>query len=95
MIFNIYDYEGRATEVDTGDKIIKRLLVQLLFGDEIVMVMYDDGTNETFDSCDYRRGNCMEAFYFVDKSHLQDWIGLESTDPDERMHKFYELLGEE
>jgi len=54
MIFNIYDFNGKATEVDTGDKVIKQLFVQVLSGDEVVTVEYDDGTREKFDSSSNR-----------------------------------------
>ena len=38
MKFTIYDYNGKATEVDTGDKEIRELFVQVLSEDEVVTV---------------------------------------------------------
>lgn len=48
MKFKIYNYNGKATEVDTGDKLVKQLFVQVLSGDEVVTVEYDDGTKKDF-----------------------------------------------
>ena len=84
MKFNIYDYNGHATKVDTGDKVIKQLFVQVLSGDEVVTVDYDDGTSETFDSSDNRWDSYVNGAYFVDINHLQDWVNFELTDYDKQ-----------
>lgn len=84
MIFNIYDFNGRATEVDTGDKVVKDLFVQVLSGVEVVKVEYDDGTREIFDSSSNRWNSCVEGSYIVDREHLQDWINFEITDCDKQ-----------
>lgn len=84
MIFNIYDFNGKATAVDTGDKVIKQLFVQVLSGDEVVTVEYDDGTRETFDSSSNRWNSYVEGSYIVDQDHLQDWINFEITDYDKQ-----------
>ena len=39
MRFNIYNFNNEATEVDTGDNIIKQLFVQLMSGNEVVSVV--------------------------------------------------------
>ena len=94
MKFKIYDYNGKATEVDTGDKEIKGLFVQVLSGDEVVTVEYDDGTSETFDSSDSREYSYIEEFYIVEKDSIQDWISYVSTDtntndvPHKRAYEF-------
>ena len=98
MKFKIYDYNGKATEVDTGDKKIKELFVQVLSGDEVVTVDYDDGTSETFDSSDSREYSYMEESYFVKKDGIQDWMSYVSTDtntndvPHKRAYKFNDWL---
>ena len=98
MKFNIYNYNGKATEIDTGDKGIKELFVQVLSGDEIVTVDYDDGTSETFDSSDSREYSYMEESYFVEKDNIQDWISYVSDDtnmndvPHKRAYKFNDWL---
>lgn len=98
MKFKIYDYNGKATEVDTGDKEIKELFVQVLSGDEVVTVDYDDDTSETFDSSDSREYSYMEESYFIGKDSIQDWISYVSTDtntndvPHKRAWKFNDWL---
>lgn len=84
MKFTIYDYNGKATEVDTGDKEIKGLFVQVLSGDEVVTVEYDDGTKETFDSSDNRRVSYVEESYIVEKDRIQDWVNFAATDYDKQ-----------
>ena len=82
MKFNIYDYNGRATEVDTGDNIIKQLFVQLMSGNEVVSVEYDDGERETFYSSNNRWNSYVEGSYIVEQDHLQQWIDYAPTDYD-------------
>lgn len=84
MKFTIYDYNGKATEVDTGDKGIKELFVQVLSGDEVVTVDYDDGTKETFDSSDNRRVSYVEESYIVEKDRIKDWVNFVVTDYDKQ-----------
>lgn len=84
MKFKIYNYNGEATEVDTGDKEIKELFVQVLSGDEVVTVDYDDGTKETFDSSTNRLVSYVEESYIVEKDRIQDWINFVVTDYDKQ-----------
>ena len=84
MKFTIYDYNDKATEVDTGDKEIKELFVQVLSGDEVVTVDYDDGTKETFDSSTNRLVSYVEESYIVQKDRIQDWINIVVTDYDKQ-----------
>ena len=74
MIFDIYDYKGKATKVDTNNKEVKQLLVQVLSGDEVVTVDYSDGTNETYDSSNNRFINRFDSSYSVTLEDLQEWI---------------------
>ena len=79
MKFNIYNFNNEATEVDTGDKEIQRLYVQVLTWDEVVTVEYNDGVRETFDSSDNRFVDFVEGFYIVEQNCLQDWINYVPT----------------
>ena len=74
MIFNIYDCKGRATKVDTGNKEVRRLLVQVLSGDEVVTVEYSDGTDKIYDSSNNRVINYFDGSYSVTPENLQEWI---------------------
>lgn len=84
MKFNIYNFNNEATEVDTGDKLIKQLFVQVLSGDEVVTVEYDDGTKKTFDSSYDRWVSYVEESYIVEKDRIQDWISYMPTDYDKQ-----------
>lgn len=84
MKFNIYNFNNEATEVDTGDKEIQRLYVQVLTWDEVVTVEYNDGTRETFDSSNNRFVDFVEGFYIVEQNCLQDWINYVPTDYDKQ-----------
>ena len=84
MRFNIYNFNNEATEVDTGDNIIKQLFVQLMSGNEVVSVEYDDGARETFDSSNNILNSYVEGSYIVEQDHLQDWINFEITDYDKQ-----------
>lgn len=74
MIFDIYDYKGKATKADTHNKEVRQLLVQVLSGDEVVTVDYGDGTNETYDSSNNRFINRFDGSYSVTLEDLQEWI---------------------
>ena len=54
MIFKIYDYANKPTEIDTGNKEIESILVKVISGDEIVTVTFTDGTKKTYDSSNNR-----------------------------------------
>ena len=84
MIFNIYDFNGRTTKVDTGDKVIKDIFVQVLSGDEVVTVDYDDGTSKIFDSSHNRTVDYVDGSYILYPNNLQDWVNFEITDYDKQ-----------
>lgn len=84
MIFNIYDFNGRVTEVDTFDKVIRDIFVQVLSRDEVVTVDYDDGTSKTFDSSHNRTIDYVDGSYIIYPNNLQDWVNFEITDYDKQ-----------
>lgn len=84
MRFNIYDFNGRAREVDTGDKVIKDLFVQVLSGDEVVTVYYDDCTSVRFDSSRNRAADYVDGSYIIYPDNLHDWVNFEITDYDKQ-----------
>nr|DAQ91547.1 MAG TPA: hypothetical protein [Caudoviricetes sp.] len=84
MRFNIYDFNGCATEVDTGDKVIKDIFVQVISGDEVVTVYYDDCTRARFDSSRNRTPDYAYSSYILHPNNLQDWVNFEITDYDKQ-----------
>ena len=71
----IYDYDNRPTECDLGDKPIKLLLVEVVSGDEILVVCYKDGTKESYDSSLCRCADFSDGRYIVDdKKGIEKWL---------------------
>lgn len=95
MKFNIYNYYNEPTEVDTGDKEIRCIMIEIITGDEFIHMLYEDGTIEHYRSdvllfsfCHYR--------YTVPKERVQEWIDLEKTAQGAisyyRLEKFYKEI---
>lgn len=93
MKFNIYDYDNEPTEVDTGDKEISCIMIEVIAGNEFIHIIYEDGTIK---HCSSERASISlyEGGYTVLKGRIQEWIDLEKvTDefiPYYRLEKFEE-----
>ena len=78
MKFNIYNFINLATEIDTGDKEIDFIRVEVISGDELVHIFYSDGTRDH-----YKSDTAFIAFYDggyeVPKERIQEWIDLAKT----------------
>lgn len=71
----IYDYYNRLTECDLGNKPIKYLLVEVVSGDEILVVCYKDGTKKSYDSSHIRCMDFRDGTYIVDgKKSIEKWL---------------------
>lgn len=69
----IYDYDNRAKEIELRDDL-KRLVVQVITGDEVIWAYYKDGTTESFDSSDCRTDDFDDGLYIVDIDKLDAWL---------------------
>ena len=78
MKFNIYNYDNEPTEVDTGDKEIKYIKVEVVTGDEWIQIHYEDGTERHYRS-DRASINFYDGDYSVPKERIQEWIDLEKV----------------
>nr|DAR88066.1 MAG TPA: hypothetical protein [Caudoviricetes sp.] len=78
MKFNIYNYANEPTEVDTGDKEIRYIVVTVISGDEIIYIIYENETIEHYRS-DYSAMVFYDGDYLVPKERIQEWIDLEKT----------------
>ncbi len=78
MKFNIYNYDNEPTEVDTGDKEIKYIKVEVVTGDEWIQIHYEDGTESHYRS-DRASINFYDGDYSVPKERIQEWIDLEKV----------------
>lgn len=86
MIVTIYDYSGKAKNVELKNEV-KRMSIRILSGDEILEVEYVDGTFEEFDSCDFRDMNFFDGFYFLNEKILKDEEWLNSNDSYYRLSR--------
>ena len=76
----IYDYINRPVEVELPDKEIKAILVQILTGDEIGYVLFEDGGQLSFDASMERVTDYNDGAYLVKKEHLAEWLDWKPED---------------
>lgn len=74
MKFNIYDYADQPIEIETQDKPIEEIFVQILSGDETIVVTYADDDEDEFDSSNDRIESYNDGFYIVTKEFLDEWM---------------------
>lgn len=74
MKFNIYDYADQPVEIETQNKPIEEIFVQILSGDETIVVTYADNDEDEFDSSNDRITSYNDGFYVVSKQHLNEWM---------------------
>ena len=46
MKFNIYDYADQSVEIETQNKPIEEIFVQIISGDETIVVTYADNDED-------------------------------------------------
>lgn len=80
MRMKIYDYINRPVEVELPDKEIKAILVQILTGDEIGYVLFEDGSQLSFDASMERVTDYNDGAYLVKKEHLAEWLDWKPED---------------
>lgn len=79
MTIDIYDFANNAVTIELFNKRIKEIYVEVVTGDEIVYITYE---NETCQTCDSSLGTRIEDFldgaYQVEgEKNIQDWINFE------------------
>ena len=82
MKFKIYNCKNQASEVDTGDKEIEYITVEVISGNEKIYIHWADGTGNYFRSTNLLLTN-YDGFYDVPKERIQEWINLEEIEEDE------------
>ena len=80
MRMKICDYINRPVEVELPDKEIKAILVQILTGDEIGYVLFEDGSQLSFDASMERVTDYNDGAYLVKKEHLAEWLDWKPED---------------
>lgn len=74
MIFKIYDWKNKAKEIDVGDREINSIKVEVITGDEIITINFNDGTSLNYDSSNVRNIDYYDGEYSVNKDNLDKWI---------------------
>ena len=76
----IYNFENRAVICPIPDgKQIQSIEVDVITGDEIVDILFTDGTSLHFDSDDSRIIGCYDGGYDVDGDEIERWASFKPT----------------
>ena len=66
MKFKLLDYETKTKVVDVGDiKEIGSIYIEIISGDEVLLVIYKDYTIKEFDSSNTRCEDRREGIYLI------------------------------
>lgn len=93
MKIKIYDYCNIEVEIDVV-KEIKEIFVEVVSGDEIIHIEYEDGSYDVFDSCPNGRIiGFDDGCYTIEKDKINEWNDFEFTEGRtfsyERLYKYW------
>ena len=93
MKFNIYDFNDNITIVDTKNRDVDRVKVEVISGDEVVYIEYRDGSAEKRDSSHDRFINYYDGCYTLSGDRLTEWMNFKAREGStclsyERLEKF-------
>ena len=77
MKTKIYDYINNETEIELQDKPIEIMFVEIISGDEVLTVVYEDNTIQRFDSSESRFESFADGSYVVLKDQFDDWFAFD------------------
>ena len=80
MKFNIYDFNDNIKIVDTKDRDIERITVDVVSGDEVVYIEYKDGGTEKRDSSHDRFINYYDGHYTLSGDRLAEWLNFKARE---------------
>lgn len=94
MVIKILDYKSRANEVNVGElKDIRKMTVEVITGDEILIVAYKDGSYKRFDSSDDRTRDFYDGDYELYNTETEPEIN-ELENPEWLNRTNYSYLNE-
>lgn len=71
----IYDYAGNKKVCDLGNDSIRELMVEVVSGDEVLWVQYENGKRKRFDSSETRFMSFADGTYWLsDKKAIEKWL---------------------
>lgn len=80
---NIFDYTGTQYETDVLISDVNSMYVAVVSGDEILMIVLNDGKQIIIDACelsgDKRKLNFFDGDYGVHKDDLETWMRREDA----------------
>lgn len=76
MKFKIYDYDNKATTIETLDKPIQSILVTILSGDETGTIYFEDGSNQLFDASECRSTDYFDGAYVIAGNEVDKWNSI-------------------
>lgn len=87
MRVKILDYKNNETAVNIGNlDEIYLVIMQVITGDEELIVIYNDGSIKHFDSCPERKEDHIDEYYIVYMPYIrnfltdENWINRKSSD---------------
>lgn len=87
MRVKILDYKNNETAVNIGNlDEIYLVIMQVITGDEELIVIYNDGSIKYFDSCPERKEDHIDEYYIVYMPYIrnfltdENWINRKSSD---------------
>lgn len=90
MKISIYDYANNATTVELKDKPINLIVVCVVSGDEVIDVIYKDGTREHHDSCSMRFMSFLDGCYVIEADKIKEWASVNTSNcAQDRLDKFW------
>lgn len=88
MKIKIYDYNDHATEIEL-EKHVKMIFVTVITGDEIISIIYEDGSTSCYDSSCCRHIDYYDGHYVVNSDQIEEWANMEI--PEDRAMSYARL----
>lgn len=88
---NIYDFMNNTRHIDLPLKKIEHIYVMVLSGDEVVNIVFEDGTSELYDASRDRFHDFFDGDYIVEGDEIKEWINFIPSGgryAHQRMEKF-------
>ena len=92
MNTTIYDYANNAVKIELSDNKIICINVVVVSGDEVISVVFEDGTVRYFDASNSRCINFCDGFYTVSGDNIQKWLNFDPTGIDTVSYKRHSMF---
>lgn len=77
MKFNIYNFENEPTEVELKCRAISKIYVNVITGDEIITVLFSNGSIKKFSSSNARIVDDVNGSYILKGKQIREWMDYE------------------